>query len=47
MRIRSIRHLSLLIESAKTKTVHLDQPLPVFLLCWTAFVRFDGTVSGT
>jgi murein L,D-transpeptidase YcbB/YkuD len=41
----NIRKIEQLIESAKTKTVHLDQPLPVFLLYWTAFVRFDGTVD--
>ncbi len=33
-----------LIESAETKTVHLGQPLPVFLLYWTAFVD-DGAIN--
>ena len=41
----NIRKIEQLIESAETKTVHLDQPLPVFMLYWTAFVRFDGTVD--
>jgi murein L,D-transpeptidase YcbB/YkuD len=40
----NIEKIEQLIESAKTKTVHLDKPLPVFLLYWTAFVNYDGTV---
>ena len=40
----SIEQIEGLIESAKTKTVHLDQPIPVFLLYWTAYVNDDGTV---
>ena len=40
----SLEKIEQLIESAETKTVHLDEPLPVFLLYWTAFVTFEGTV---
>ncbi|UCH84199.1 MAG: L,D-transpeptidase family protein, partial [Candidatus Latescibacterota bacterium] len=40
----SIDTIEGVIESAKTKTVHLDQPIPVFLLYWTAFVEDDGMV---
>ena len=41
----SIDKIEELIESAKTRTVHLAEPLPVFLLYWTAFVDDDGTVN--
>jgi murein L,D-transpeptidase YcbB/YkuD len=40
----NIEKIEQLIESAETKTVHLDQPLPVFLLYWTAFVNDDGAI---
>ena len=40
----NIEKIEQLIESAVTKTVHLDQPILVFLLYWTAFVDVDGTV---
>jgi murein L,D-transpeptidase YcbB/YkuD len=32
------------IASGKTRTVHLQQPLPVLLLYWTAEAGSDGTV---
>ena len=40
----NLEKIEQLIESAETKTVHLDKPLPVFLLYWTAFVTFEGMV---
>jgi murein L,D-transpeptidase YcbB/YkuD len=33
------------LDSKKTKTVHLREPMPVLLLYWTAFVDDDGVVN--
>jgi murein L,D-transpeptidase YcbB/YkuD len=30
------------VASGKTNTVHLDEPIPVLLLYWTAFPGEDG-----
>ncbi len=33
------------VATGKTRTVHLDRPLPVLLLYWTAWVDWDGQVN--
>jgi len=39
------QRFSEIVQSGKTQTVHLDEPLPVLLLYWTIVVNPDGTVS--
>jgi len=41
----SLEKIHTVIESEKTKTVHLAKPVPVLLLYWTAFDDINGVMQ--